>query len=193
MKCGEIWARSARSSACASRSSCCGERRQLDLGGDEARDLADHARVLGPQPPLGPVERGQAPDPLAADDQRRDDRVAERVGPADDLDARRRPAASRGRACGPSAARTVSPSSISTPAACVSACRCPIALPADSRVRPLRRCGSVAAAACSAGAHALLPGASTRRGREQAADREHRRGEHHAEQETEHDVHAAIK
>ena len=89
----------------------------------------------------------------------------------------------------PSAASTCSPSSISTPTAFVSACRCPIALPADSFVSPWRRCGSVAAAACSADRTPSSPGASTRRGARKPPDRDRRRGEHHTEQHAEQDVH----
>ena len=191
MKCGEIWARSARSSACASRSSCAASARQLDLGGDEAGDLAHHARVLRPQPSLRAVERGEPADPLAADDQRRDHRVPVRVRPALDRDALgvRQPVAARRRQ--PVRGQHVAAVVDQHPAACVSACRCPIALPADSRVSPLRRCGSVAAAACSAERTPSSPGASTRRGAREPAERDHRGGEHHAEQHTEQDVHAA--
>ena len=50
MKCGEIWARSARSSARASRSPCASISRQLDHRRDQRGRLADHARLLQPQP-----------------------------------------------------------------------------------------------------------------------------------------------
>ena len=52
---------------------------QLDLRGDEARRLLDRARVLGGQPPVAREHRDERAGARAADDERRDDRRAERT------------------------------------------------------------------------------------------------------------------
>ena len=50
MKCGEIWARSARSSARASRSPCASTSESSSIARHQRRRLGDHARLLQPDP-----------------------------------------------------------------------------------------------------------------------------------------------
>ena len=76
MKCGEIWARSARSSAFASRSDCCSSSASSSWARDEARSLGDRAGVVGGQAAAARVQGHERADPLAGDDQRRDDAEA---------------------------------------------------------------------------------------------------------------------
>ena len=79
MKCGEICARSARSSAWARRSSCSRTHRQLDLRGDQAGRLLHHPQLVAARAPLGAVEGDQRPGALALHGQRREHRRAQRA------------------------------------------------------------------------------------------------------------------
>ena len=191
MKCGEIWARSARSSAWARRSSCAASARQLDLRRDEARDLADHARVLGPEPSLGAVERGQPADPLVADDERRDHRVAVRVRPALDRDPLGVRQPLRRRVAGAHAVRgehvlavvDQHPDRVRERVQVHDRLARRLLRQPFAQVRERRRRG------VQRRPHALLAGRQHPPRPREPPERDRRRGEHHPEQHAEQDVH----
>ena len=192
MKCGEICARSARSSACASRSSCSASADSSTCADTSAATSRHHARVLRPQPALRPVERGEPADPLAADDQRRDHRVAERVRPALAPPPARSPGSqSRSVAGSPSAASTVSPVVDQHARGLRQRVQVADRLPGRLAREPLAQVRERRRRGVQRLAHTLLTRREHPPRRRQPADREHRGGEHHAQQHAEEYVHAA--
>ena len=190
MKCGEICARSARSSACASRSSCAASADSSTWAETSAGDLGHHPRVLRPQPPLGAVERGEPADPLALDD-------AAARPPCARTGSGPRSTATRSESGSHSRVRRGQPVGGEHLAAVVDqharGLRQRVQVPdrlarrlarePAAQVRERRRRG------VQRGAHALLAGREHPPRRRQPADRQRRGGEHDAEQHAEQDVH----
>ena len=185
MKCGEIWARSARSSASASRSCWASTSASASWAADQRRGVGDHADLLGPHAARaargarrasrrGARRRAAARRPPRAAGSRaprsaRARRARGRRGassnsvdggsPAGGGRRRRRRSPARGRR--PASATAGAPGRRAQVRRRLRA--------AVAASRPCRRCGSVAVAACSAALHARASGLSTRRGRGQQA------------------------
>ena len=209
MKCGEIWARSARSSARASRSACASSSDELDLRATRGSPSPATVRVSS-----GVSRRPRAnsatsvPTELAADDERRDDRrrrAGSRGARSGSRTRHARGRRGRRRQLGERiAARVVivrrrrrtrarcSRSASATAAACGERpqLRRPPCAPCP-RERPRRRSGSITVAAWSADCIACPSLEMTRGGRSRRAAGDQRRGDRPADDDTQNDLHSA--
>ena len=191
MKCGEIWARSARSSAWARRSSCAASADSSTCA-DTRLATSETTRVSsGRSRRSGAVERGEPADPLAADDERRDHRVAVRVGPALDrhpLGVRQpfgRRVAGAHAVGGEHALAVVD----QHPDRVRQRVQVPDRLARRLLRQPLAQVRQRRRRGVQRRPHALLAGREHPPRPREPPERDRRRGEHHAEQHAEQDVH----